>query len=143
RLTETANIFVLCACFLCLFNHRTLAGIVLLVISILIRPALDLLAPVLVAAVAIIVHRHGMASAIRRVGGNALVFVVLMSPLRVHNYAKYGEFVRLNLGDGLVLYSRNNPLNRRGGGVSTGTEGTDLDRTPFNHITDPVELNRA
>ena len=40
-----------------------------------------------------------------------------MSPWWYHNYLKYGEFVRLNIGSSLVLYAGNNPLNKSGGGV--------------------------
>ena len=40
-----------------------------------------------------------------------------MSPWWYHNYLKYNEFVRLNLGFGLTFYAGNNPLNKTGGGV--------------------------
>jgi hypothetical protein len=40
----------------------------------------------------------------------------------VHQYEKYGYFVRTNFGSSLVLYSGNNPLNKTGGGVIISKE---------------------
>lgn len=62
-----------------------------------------------------------------------------MAPWWTHQYNKYGEFVRLNLGDGVVLYAGNNPLNKTGGGIN----GVDVDESIFGAIKDPVNRNRA
>lgn len=63
-----------------------------------------------------------------------LIYVSVLSPWWVHNYEKYDQFVRLNLGGGIVLYSGNNPLNRSGGGIG----GVDVDLTEFKKIQDPI-----
>ncbi len=48
------------------------------------------------------------------------VYAALMAPWWAYNYARYGQFVRLNLAGGMVLYTGNNPLNISGGGVDAG-----------------------
>jgi hypothetical protein len=142
-LSETLFTFLLLAAFLSLYQGRFTAGSALLVLSILVRPALDLLAPVLVAVAALVVHRATPREAAFRVGQYACIYVVLMSPWWADNYLHYGTFVRLDLGDGLVLYSGNNPLNTSGGGVVGDLKGSDVDLIPFAAITDPVKRNAA
>jgi hypothetical protein len=73
----------------------------------------------------------------------ACIYLVLMTPWWIDNYLHYGAFVRLDLGDGIVLYSGNNPLNASGGGVIGGAKGSDVDMTPFNVVSDPVKRNAA
>lgn len=138
-LSETLFAFVLIGSFICFYRQRFAWGAVLLVLTILIRPTLDLLAPVLVGLFVVVVHRLPARQAVLRIGQYACIYVVLMAPWWVHNYARYGEFVRLNLGDGIVLYSGNNPLNTSGGGVVDGEKGSDVDLAPFYRIADPVE----
>ena len=66
-----------------------------------------------------------------------------MSPWWLYQYNKYGDFVRLNLGDGIVLFSGNNPLNTSGGGVGNGNKGKDdMDLSVFKDIVDPIEKNK-
>ena len=62
-----------------------------------------------------------------------------MSPWWAHQYLKYDTFVRLNLGDGVVLYAGNNPLNQSGGGIN----GVDVDESRFIGISNPVDRNKA
>ena len=66
-----------------------------------------------------------------------------MSPWWIHQHQKYGEFIRLNLGDGIVLYSGNNPLNITGGGVGRDAGPSDMDLSIFSDIVNPVERNHA
>lgn len=142
-LSETTYMALLVGAFHCLYRQRMAAGSVLLVLSILERPALDLLAPILIVMVSLL-HRPG---AWRRAGLDlakyVVIYVVLMTPWWIHNHAKYGQFVRLNLGDGLIVYAGNNPLNRSGGGVANGVAGDDMDLTPFEAIADPIARNQA
>jgi 4-amino-4-deoxy-L-arabinose transferase-like glycosyltransferase len=142
-LTETAYIFVTCLAFLLLYRARYFWGSVALVASILVRPSLDLLAPVLVVVFALVVHRAGWRTAALKLGQYALVYIVLMTPWWLHNEIKYGAFVRLNLGDGIVMYLGNNPANKTGGGVCN-ERYCDHDGThPAWQIRDPIEKNRA
>lgn len=142
-LTETLFSFFLLACFVCFYRQRFAYASVLLVLTILVRPTLDLLAPVLVATFALVVHRMSARQTACRLGQYACIYVALMSPWWVDNYLHYGTFVRLDLGDGIVLYSGNNPLNASGGGVIGGAKGTDVDMGPFSSIADPVKRNAA
>ena len=66
-----------------------------------------------------------------------------MSPWWVHNYAKYGQFVRLNLGFGLTFYSGNNSKNETGGGVNNQYyEDMDFSGLP-SQFNDPIEYDKA
>lgn len=138
-LTETAFIFLLLASCLCFYQRRFLGGSALFVLTILVRPTLDLLAPFLITAFVIITHRGSIRETAYRIGQYACIYIVLMTPWWIDNYVHYGTFVRLDLADGIVLYSGNNPLNTSGGGII----GSDVDLTPFDSITDPVKRDEA
>ncbi len=143
-LTETLYIFILVAAMLAFYRERWLLASVLVVLSILTRPALDLLAPLLVLSFALFVHRRPPREAARRLLQYAAVYLALMAPWWAHNYAKYDTFVRLSLADGDVLYRGNNPLNTSGGGVG-GEEARDVDfdLSRFAGYRDPVARNAA
>jgi hypothetical protein len=138
-LTETLYITLLLGAFACWYGGAFTLAAVLAVLSILTRPSIDLLAPLLVLYFALAVHRLPVRAAVRHLAIYAVVYVALLSPWWLHNYRAYGSFVRLNLGVGHVLYSGNNPLNRSGGGV----HGVDVDFTPFDKISDPLARDRA
>jgi 4-amino-4-deoxy-L-arabinose transferase-like glycosyltransferase len=115
RLTETPYIFLLCGAFLLLYLERYAAAAVLLVLTILVRPTLEPLLPVLVFLFAWLVHGRSAGFALKRVAVLAVIYVVLMTPWWIHNYERYGEFVRLSLGLGVPLYNANNPYITEGG----------------------------
>lgn len=138
-LTETLFMFLLLLGFLLLYRDRYWPGSVVLALSILTRPAVELLAPVLVLAFAVVVHRKGLRRGLVELAKFALVYLMLMAPWWAHNHARYGTFVRLNVGTGLVLYAGNNPMNRSGGGIG----GVDYDDKPFLGIADPLQRDRA
>ncbi|MHA1537434.1 MAG: hypothetical protein ACTSUD_07750 [Alphaproteobacteria bacterium] len=147
-LTETTYAFVLCLLFLCLYQRRWFWGLGLLTLSILIRPSLDPLAPFLALVFALLVHGSGWRAGLLRVAQYAAIYLVLMAPWWAHQYSKYDAFVRLNLGDGIVLYAGNNPANRTGGGVGYGEgDGPGITDTnpghPAYRIKDPMARNRA
>ncbi len=142
-LTETTYLALVLGAFHCLYRRRMVAGSVLLVLSILERPTLDPLAPLLILAFSLVLHRRSWKAAGLDLLKYMAVYLVLMTPWWLHNEAKYGQFVRLDLGDGIVLYSGNNPINSSGGGVSYGRPGDDMDLTPFQAIANPVARNQA
>ena len=142
-LTETLYTCLLLGSFLCFYQRRFAWGSALLVLTILVRPTLDLLAPILVAWFALAIRRASIRETAYRVGQYAYIYLVLMTPWWIDNYLHYGSFVRLDLGAGIVLYSGNNPLNTSGGGVIGDEKGSDVDMTPFNSIADPVKRNAA
>lgn len=77
----------------------------------LVRPTLDLLAPLLVVSFVIVRGGAGVArGAGRALAVYAFVYVAMMAPWWLHNYEKYDRFVRLNLGDGAVARVENNPV---------------------------------
>ena len=117
RLTETPYIFLLCGAFLLLYRERYAAGAALLVLTVLIRPTLEPLMPVLVFLFAWLVHGRNAGFAVKRVAVLAVIYVVLMTPWWIHNYQRYGEFVRLSMGLGTMLYNTNNPFITEGGRV--------------------------
>lgn len=136
RLTETLVTFLLSLALLVLFRRRCFWGSFLFVTSLLVRPTMDLFGPVLVLHFSLFDDgRLSLRRACSCLGTYCLVYVALMSPWWWHNSQKYGRFVRLNLGSGLVLRVEHNPIFQE--------FGFDWARlrpviTEFDHITDPV-----
>lgn len=139
RLTETLFITLLLAAFLCCYDRRYVLASVFFVLAILTRPAVDYLAPILIVLFSLAVHRESLWLAARRVATYLIVYVALMAPWWAHNYARYGEFVRLDLAGGMVLYTGNNPLNVSGGGIT----GKDVNFREFAKIENPVQRDQA
>jgi 4-amino-4-deoxy-L-arabinose transferase-like glycosyltransferase len=153
-LTETAFVFLVCTAYLCLYRARFFWAGMLLVMAILVRPTIDYLAPVLIVLFSLAVHRLSWKSTVFRLFQYSLIYLVLMTPWWMHQYGKYGQFVRLSLGDGYVLISGNNSLNSSGGGVgrdpvndSVKTDKpADVDLSVlsrFDEIKNPVARNAA
>ncbi|NOQ29785.1 MAG: hypothetical protein GQ570_01550 [Helicobacteraceae bacterium] len=142
-LTESLYIFLLLLAFLALYKKQFVWASVVIVISILHRPTLDLLAPILIFVFSFYVHKQGFKTSFLNILKYIVIYVVLMSSWWLHQYNKYDQFVRLNLGDGIVWYSGNNPLNKSGGGVGGSSKGDDMDMSSFDHIKDPVLKNSA
>ena len=138
-LTEPLFITLFVAAFICWYRGWFFAAAVCSVLSILTRPAIDLLAPILVAYFALVIHRVSLASAARQLGIYAIVYCVMMAPWWVHNYSFYGTFVRLNVAGGENFYAGNNPRNKSGGGLKE----SDFVTTEFDEIKNPVEREAA
>jgi len=138
-LTETLFITLILAAFLCCYDRRFLLASVFFVLSILTRPAIELLAPFLIAFFSFAIHRESLRVVATRVATYALIYLALMAPWWAYNYARYGQFVRLDLAGGIVLYTGNNPLNTSGGGITT----KDVDFARFMTIENPVQRNEA
>jgi 4-amino-4-deoxy-L-arabinose transferase-like glycosyltransferase len=137
-LTEPLFIALLLAAFLSWYRGAFLAAAIFSVLSILTRPAIEPLVPALVAYFALGVHGLGIKATARQLLVYAAVYVALMSPWWLHNYAAYGSFVHLNLGGGFFLYAGNNPMNQSGGGI-VGVDWNPI----FDTISDPVARDRA
>jgi hypothetical protein len=137
--TETLFIALFLATYLAWYRGYFLIAAILAVLSILARPAVDLLAPILIIYFSFAFHRLGLLSTAKNVLVYGLVYVALMSPWWIHNYAVYGSFVRLDLNPGFLLYAGNNPMNHSGGGIA----GIDWDSDRFDSIADPVARDRA
>lgn len=151
-LTETAFLFLLSLSFLLLFRKRWLGASVFAVLSILVRPTLDLVMPILICVFVVAVHRGNWRSVALRLMQYAAVYLALMSPWWAHQYVKYDRFVRLNLGDGIVWFAGNHPGNSSGGGVERDeaagglAKPSDFDAAAvarFAPIADEYEQNEA
>lgn len=110
QLSETLFTFLLILSLLFLYRRQYFAGSIVFVLSILVRPTFDLLAiPLLV----VFCWRNDGALSWKRVarcvGIYVVVYIVLMSPWWWHNYEKYGTFVRLDLGDGIIARLEQSP----------------------------------
>jgi len=136
-LTEIFYTCFLLLSFLLFYRKKFIMAIIISVLAILIRPTLDLLNPIVIILFVGLVHASAWREVMKYIGIYFIVYVIIMSPWWVHQYQKYGQFVRLNLGDGIVLYTGNNPLNRSGGGIV----GTDVDMSSFNNEKNPVIRN--
>jgi 4-amino-4-deoxy-L-arabinose transferase-like glycosyltransferase len=134
-LTEPLFIALTVGAFVAWYRAQFWLAAVLIVLAILTRPTIDLLAPILVLCFAAIVHRLSVARSLRHLAVYALVYVALLSPWWLHNYASYGTFVRLNLGAGVMLHDGNRPGNRTGGPLLEGLG-------EFDHVRDPVARDR-
>ena len=146
-LTETFFTFLLLLAFLLLYKGKIVPAIIVLVLSILVRPSLDLLNPILVFIFVAFIYQS---SSIRVMKGfkyvaiYALCYLLLIAPWWVHQHQKYGTFVRLHLADGIILYSGNNPINVTGGGVGRENSSVqDMDYFSFENIADPIARNEA
>lgn len=138
-LTETMFVTLLLLGFLAFYHNAFLLGSAAMALSILTRPSVEMLTPLLILAFALIVHRADYRRALRYLAVFVAVYIVLMSPWWWHNAAKYDQFVRLNLASGFVLYSGNNPMNKSGGGIAS----VDFDPAKFSTINDPVARDKA
>src|ERR1041385_3174215 len=104
-LTETLFIALVLAGFLCCYDRRFWLASIFLVLGILTRPAIEFLAPLIIVYFSLAVHRESLLDGAKRFTMYCAVYVALMSPWWMHNYAQYSEFVRLNLAGGMVLYT--------------------------------------
>ena len=138
-LTEPSFTFFFLAALALFYREKYFAGSVLLIVSILIRPSFDFLAPGLVFIFAVITHGRSWKYGLRKVGLYAACYVVLMAPRWTHNFNQYDTFVRLNLADGFVFYLGNNPHSQTGEGAATDIAPNDTLLT----IADPLARNSA
>ena len=137
-LTETLFVFTTILSFIYLYQQKIWLASALMVVGVLIRPSFDFANPVIIALFGYIVCKKGILKTCGDVGKYAIVYILLMLPWWIFNYNRYNQFVRLNLGAGIVLYAGNNPMNTTGGGLYT-----DYNASAFNAIKDPVLQNQA
>jgi hypothetical protein len=140
RLTETIYIALVLVAFASFYRGVFLVGSISLVVSILMRPSLDLLAPLLVVAFCVVRRETGPSMIARRLALYGLVYVALMAPWWWHNWRLYHAFVRLDLAMGNLLIIENSDLFDR--------VGLDFDALApawerFYGISDPIVRDRA
>ena len=138
-LTEVFYTFLLLLSIFLFYKKYIVLGIIISILGLLVKPSLDFLNPILVFMFVIFVHKMDWRKASKYLGIYFISYIIIMSPWWIHQYQKYDSFVRLSLGDGVVLYTGNNPLNKSGGGIN----GVDVDETIFNQIDSPIDRNIA
>ncbi|MBW1616390.1 MAG: hypothetical protein JRJ49_07645 [Deltaproteobacteria bacterium] len=143
-LTETSYTLLLLTAFYMLYRQKFIIGALLLILSILERPTLDLAAPLIMFIFAYFVHKRPLSFSIKIVFYYILIYLLFFCPWWLHQYYKYDRFVRINLGDGIVWHSGNNPMNQSGGGVASNNgKPADVDLSRFVKIKDPYKQNQA
>ena len=142
-LSEVFFTFLILLSFLFFYRNRFYLAIVISILALLVRPTFDLINPILVILFVGVVHNSDWKTVTKYILIYSLTYLIIMSPWWVHQYEKYGQFVRLNLGDGIVLYSGNNPLNTSGGGVGREDGTSDMDLSKFRTIVNPIERNQS
>ena len=138
-LSENLFVTLILAAFLALYSERILISSILFACAILTRPSIEIFVPFVIFWFCVVVAQLTWPRTFRNLLVFALVYLLLMAPWWYHNYLKYHQFVHLNLGSGLVLYTGNNPKNLSGGGIT----GIDSDVARFQRIKDPVERDKA
>ena len=143
-LTETSYTLLLVSAFYLLYRQKFIIGIILLILSILERPTLDFAALLIIFIFAYFIHKRSLSYSIKIVFYYIIIYILLFCPWWLHQYNKYDRFVRLNLGEGIVWYSGNNPMNKSGGGISSDNgKPADVDFSEFAKIKDPFKQNQA
>jgi 4-amino-4-deoxy-L-arabinose transferase-like glycosyltransferase len=142
-LTEIFYTFLLLLSFLSFYGKKYVIAIIILTLALLVKPSLDYLNPILIILFVSFVHKSDFKKTFKYLTIYGVMYVTLLSPWWLHQYEKYGEFVKFTLADGIVLYSGNNPLNTTGGGVGRIKSDSDMDLNQFNQIDNPVRRNEA
>ena len=137
-LTESTFTFLLLLCFILLYKKEFWWAMIVAVLSILVRPTLDYLMPVLLLFFGFFIHKMGVRHTLLLLPKYIIIYCIMMFPWWIHNWNQYDAFVRLNLGDGVMWYDGNNALNKTG----SGTIGN-MDHSQFKNIDDPVIRNAA
>jgi 4-amino-4-deoxy-L-arabinose transferase-like glycosyltransferase len=135
RLTETVFIFLLLLGLLSLYRDQIIVAAIAFTLADLTRPALDLVFPLIIIAAS----KPSLRQIARRLSIFLVVYCTLMSAWWVHNYQKYHQFVRLDLGGGIVMFLENNEVFER---VGFDWEKLSQSWAPFNTL-DPVERDAA
>ena len=115
--SETFFLFLLFLGFYFLYNKKILPSAIFFSLSILCRPLGELIYPIIFLYFLVLIYNYKIKIIFLNLLKYLVVYILIMSPWWYHNYLKYGEFLRLNLGFGLTFYAGNNPLNKTGGGV--------------------------
>jgi 4-amino-4-deoxy-L-arabinose transferase-like glycosyltransferase len=140
RLTETVFIFLALLGILAIYRNQIAVAAIAFTLANLARPSLDLVLPAMIlAGTFATIAKPTLREIARRLGILALIYCTLMSPWWLHNFRKYHQFVRLDLGAGITMLLENNQ--------QFELYGMDWSKltpwVPFAQITDPVEQDEA
>ena len=117
-MTETLYVFFIILSFYFLYSNKLILASISLVLSIYLRPSIEMFYPLIIFSYFIFVKNLGLKFSFFQILKYFFIYIIFMSPWWFHNYIKYDSFVRTNLSMGEILYIGNNPLNKSGGGIS-------------------------
>jgi hypothetical protein len=138
-LTEITYVFLVLISFYYLYKYSYTKSCFFFVLTLLVKPNIEILVPSLIFFVSYFQHNKFIFS-IKKLLIYFAIYIFLMSPWWYHQYKKYGYFVRTNFGSSLVLYSGNNPLNLSGGGVIITEEDVKKNPEKFDTILTDYSL---
>ncbi|WNJ18483.1 glycosyltransferase 87 family protein [Pontibacter sp. G13] len=123
------------------WHHRYFwQGSMIAVLSILIRPTLDILAPLLLLSY-LLVHRSPRRTIFMEMGKYVFIYLLFLAPWWWHNTQKYDQFVRLNHGMGEVWYHGQVNVPSDTTGIWVGDHLYDLGI--YADIPDPIQRDQA
>jgi 4-amino-4-deoxy-L-arabinose transferase-like glycosyltransferase len=134
KLSETIYIFLIALSILSYYKKYFKTGHILACFGLLIKPVLELIYPILIFYFITVISKKSPRLALREIFIYLCFYVIFMTPWWLHNYNKYGEFVRLNLASGVVFYAGNNPMNKSGGGIVGIDYNYDIVRNEINPL---------
>ncbi|HOY11731.1 MAG TPA: hypothetical protein PLY70_01270 [Saprospiraceae bacterium] len=133
-LTESLFVFLFLGGFYAAYRKQLLCSCIFWVLSLLTRPVFDLLYPILIV---VFFYEEGWIKSLKSLAIYFFVFGLMLTPWWIHNYQKYGSFVKLNLGLGYVLYEGNHLQNHDGGPAPfSGKEPYDASET------NPIKIDK-
>jgi hypothetical protein len=140
RLSETAFIFFFTLAVMLIYESRVFLAALAFVLANLVRPSFDYILPLLIiTGVFATAKAPSLSSYARSLAVFAATYIAVMSPWWLHNYEKYGRFIRLDLAGGITAVLENSR--------SFEQHGLDWSVDPpweaFDHIADPVAKDEA
>lgn len=137
-LTENSYIFFAITGYTFLYYKKIFFSFIFIVISILIRPSIDIFNIIVIIFFSIFVFEDEYKNTIKKVIIFSIIYCIVFSPWWFYNYKRYGQFIKLTPAFGLTLYSGNNEMNKTGG----GNLNEDFNFNIIKGVDDPLERDR-
>lgn len=90
-----------------LYQRNYLLSFTIAGLSILVRPFFEIIYPIILFSFIFLIEKQSFKFTLKKVGQYFLIYTIVMIPWWAHNFQKYDQFVRLNLGDGISFYVGN------------------------------------
>lgn len=137
-LSENSYVFFNFVGFTFLYYNRNTLGFLFIIISILIRPTLDLYNIIIIILFSIFIFKDQLKTTFFKISIFIIMYCAIFTPWWIYNYERFGQFVKLTPGLGIVLYSGNNELNKTGGGNYPEDFNFDI----VEGIDDPIQKDK-
>ena len=136
-LSENSFIFFLITGYTFLYYKNIFFGFLFIIISIMIRPTIDLFNIVVVIFFSVLIFKENYKNSIKKVIIFIIFYCAIHTPWWIYNYDRYGQFVKSNLSSGIALYAGNNEINKTGGGILWKDFTLDV----IEDVEDPIKQN--